>query len=84
MPKTVFTTSDFSRKSGDMIAAALREPVTITQRDKPRLVLLNVDDYERLMDYADHRKAYTLETIPEELFEEMKVALEDYANEPEE
>jgi prevent-host-death family protein len=48
-----YTTSDLSRKSGDIIAEALRHPVTITQRSKPRLVILNIDDYERLMKGAD-------------------------------
>ncbi|MBB6219631.1 prevent-host-death family protein [Rhizobium leguminosarum] len=37
-----YSTSDLSRKSGDIIAEALRHPVIITQRNKPRLVLLNI------------------------------------------
>jgi prevent-host-death family protein len=82
MTRPVFTTSDLSRKSGDIIAEAMRQPVTITQRNKPRFVLLNVEDYERLREYADHRQAFTLETMPDDLFEEMKKAVEDYANEP--
>lgn len=83
MSRPVFTTSDLSRKSGDIIAEAMRQPVTITQRNKPRLVLLNVEDYERLREYADHRQAYSLETMPDDVFEAMKQAVEDYANEPE-
>ena len=83
MARPVFTTSDLSRKSGDIIAEAMRQPVTITQRNKPRFVLLNVDDYERLKEYADHRRAYTLETMPDDIFEAMKKAVDDYANEPE-
>lgn len=35
-----YSTSDLSRRSGDIIAEALRRPVTIVQRNKPRLVLL--------------------------------------------
>jgi prevent-host-death family protein len=81
MPKT-FSTSDLSRRSGDIIAEALRHPVTITQRDKPRLVVLSVEDYEQLRKYADNRQAYTLETIPDDLFEDIVKAVEDYANEP--
>ena len=42
---TRYTTSDLSRKSGDIIAEALRKPVTITQRKKDRLVLLSVEEY---------------------------------------
>ena len=36
-----YSTSDLSRKSGDVIADAMRHPVTITQRNKPRFVLMN-------------------------------------------
>jgi prevent-host-death family protein len=43
-----YSTSDLSRKSGDIIAHALQAPVTITQRGKPRLVLLSVDEYKKL------------------------------------
>jgi prevent-host-death family protein len=82
MARPVFTTSDLSRKSGDIIAEAMRQPVTITQRNKPRFVLLNVEDYERLREYADHRQVFTIETMPDDFLEEMKKAIEDYANEP--
>ena len=78
----VFTTSDMSRRSGDIIAEALRHPVTITQRDKPRLVVLSVEDYQQLRSFADHREAFTLETIPDDLFEDIVKAVEKYANEP--
>jgi hypothetical protein len=37
-PSGSYSTSDLSRKSGEIIAEALRHPVTITQRNKPRLV----------------------------------------------
>lgn len=49
---TQYSTSDLSRKSGDIIAEALRRPVTITQRNKPRLVLLSIEDYRKLS--AEH------------------------------
>jgi prevent-host-death family protein len=79
----VFTTSDMSRRSGDIIAEALRHPVTITQRDKPRLVVMSVEDYETLLKYADHRQAFTIEEMPDELFEAFEQAVEEYANSPE-
>jgi prevent-host-death family protein len=82
MAQTIFTTSDLSRRSGDIIAEAMRQPVTITQRDKPRLVVLNIEEYEQLRRYADHRRAYRIEDIPDDLFEDIVKAVEDYANEP--
>ncbi len=58
-----YTTSDLSRKSGDLIAEALRKPVTITQRGKPRLVLLSTEDYRHLMTRADTRDVGTLAAL---------------------
>ncbi|WVT77983.1 type II toxin-antitoxin system prevent-host-death family antitoxin (plasmid) [Sinorhizobium chiapasense] len=74
-----YSTSDLSRKSGDIIAEALRHPVTITQRNKPRLVLLNIDDYERLMRQSDTRSAGTLETMSREMLDEFEAAVDAYA-----
>jgi prevent-host-death family protein len=75
---TQYSTSDLSRKSGDIIAEALRRPVTITQRNKPRLVLLSIDDYRRLAARADTRKAGRLETMPDEMFGGFKEAVTAY------
>ncbi len=74
-----YTTSDLSRKSGDIIAEALRHPVTITQRNKPRLVLLAIEDFERLKRGADVRSVGTIETMPAALFDEFENAVEAYA-----
>jgi len=78
-----FSTSDFSRKSGDIIAEALRRPVTITQRSKPRLVILNIEDYERMRRQADARTVGTLETMSDALLDEMEEAIEAYARDDE-
>lgn len=78
MAKT-FSTSDLSRRSGDIIAEALRKPVTITQRDKPRLVIMNVEEYEQLMEFADHRRVLTPDTVDDELLSRMETAVEEYA-----
>lgn len=75
-----YTTSDLSRKSGDIIAEALHHPVTITQRNKPRLVLLNIEDYERLLRQSDARTVGTIDTISEALLAEFETAVEAYAD----
>jgi prevent-host-death family protein len=57
-----YSTSDLSRKSGDIIARALQGPVTITQRGKPRLILLSVEEFNRLTKKRDEvRKPVQLE-----------------------
>src|SRR5689334_4796531 len=75
---TQYSTSDLSRKSGDIIAEALRRPVTITQRNKPRLVLLSIEDYRWLAAKADPRKAGRLEAMPDDLFDDLKRAVTAY------
>ena len=74
-----YSTSDLSRKSGDIIAEAMRHPVIITQRNKPRLVLLNIEDYRRLRGSADRRAASTIDTMPESLLSEFEDAVEAYS-----
>jgi len=81
---TQYSTSDLSRKSGDIIAEALRRPVTITQRNKPRLVLLSIEDFRRLTARADTRKAGRLETMPDDLLREFKEAVTAYERDGEE
>jgi prevent-host-death family protein len=81
---TRYTTSDLSRRSGDIIAEALRKPVTITQRNKPRLVLLSIEDYRRLMAHADSRRAETLTDMSDEDFADFRRAVEAYAAESDE
>ena len=76
---TRYTTSDLSRKSGDIIAEALRKPVTITQRNKDRLVLLSIEDYRQLTARAQTRTVGTLATMPEEDFAAFREAVETYA-----
>ncbi|KPH05349.1 type II toxin-antitoxin system prevent-host-death family antitoxin (plasmid) [Rhizobium acidisoli] len=82
-PSGTYSTSDLSRKSGDIIAEALRHPVTITQRNKPRLVLLNIEDYQQLIRQADRRTVGTIETMPDELFAELENTVDAYAGEDE-
>jgi len=79
-----YSTSDLSRKSGDIIADALRSPVTITQRNKPRLVLLSIEDFRRLTARATTRSAHRLDAMPDALFEEFTSAVAAYETEGEE
>lgn len=78
MSDSTFSTSDLSRKSGDIIAEALRRPVTITQRNKPRLVILSFEDFQQLKRNAETRRAHTIETMPDDLFDDAKAALAAY------
>jgi prevent-host-death family protein len=72
-----YSTSDLSRRSGDIIAEALRHPVMITQRNKPRLVLMAIEDFERLTRRAeDPRKVYVSGEEPADVRAELLAALD--------
>jgi prevent-host-death family protein len=71
-----YTTSDLSRKSGDIIADAMQAPVTITQRKKPRLVLMSIDEFNRITKKRqDTRKSYLLSEMSEEMLAEAQETL---------
>lgn len=78
MSASTYSTSDLSRRSGDIIAEALRHPVTITQRNKPRLVLLSIEDYDRLRRRADTRAAGTIDGMSDNLLAEVEAAVLAY------
>lgn len=78
MSERSYTTSDLSRRSGDIIAEALRHPVTLTQRNKPRLVVLNIEEYEDMRKRADPRRVLKIGDLTEAELEEMQRALDKY------
>ena len=53
-----FSTVDLDQKLGDVKAAAARQPVVITEHRKDRFVLMSVEDYARLKQKADPRRAF--------------------------
>jgi prevent-host-death family protein len=59
-----YSTSDLSRKSGDIIARALQAPITITQRGKPRLIMMSIEEFNRLTKKRDEgRKSAQVEEL---------------------
>ncbi|MBS0967028.1 type II toxin-antitoxin system prevent-host-death family antitoxin [Acetobacter okinawensis] len=74
-----FSTSDLSRKSGDIIASALQSPVSISQRGKPRLIMLSVEQYEALTARgADERLVGATADMPADLVQDIGCAIDDY------
>lgn len=63
-----FSFSDLNRRSGDVLDAALAEPVSLVKRGKAKIVMLPVEQYERMKDRArsDEPRAFTLRTAPDE------------------
>lgn len=60
-----FSFSDLSRKSGDVLDAALAGPVSLVKRGKPKVVMLPAEEYQKLMDGSSARQAFSLDDAPE-------------------
>ena len=62
-----YPVTELARNSTEIRHDATRAPVTITERNKPRFVLMAIEDYRALTKRAeDPRRAYRLEDIPAE------------------
>jgi prevent-host-death family protein len=70
-----FTFSDMNRVSGEILEAALIEPVALTKRGKEKLVILSAAAYQRLMG-EPHTKAYGLDDAPDAMHDELMAGLD--------
>lgn len=70
-----FSTGDLSRKIGDVTHAASQAPVTITQHNKPRYVMMSVETFQRL----DPRRVYSVDNTPLEIADWLVPQLEAFA-----
>jgi prevent-host-death family protein len=66
-----FTFSDMNRTPGEILDAALVEPVALTKRGKRKLVVMSAADFQKL----PYRQAYTIEEAPDHVIEKLAAAL---------
>lgn len=78
-----FTASELKRITGDVLNAATKRPVVITQHSKPRHVVLSYDDYVRMFKRKDPRRVYSIEETPDEVADILVSAIDDYLENPE-
>lgn len=71
-----FTFSDMNRASGEILEAALVEPVSLTKRGKDKLVILTAEQYRKLIGRS-HTQAYGLLDAPEGVHQELMTGLDD-------
>ncbi|TPJ73395.1 type II toxin-antitoxin system prevent-host-death family antitoxin [Mesorhizobium sp. B2-6-2] len=70
-----FTFSDMNRASGEILETAMIEPVALTKRGKEKLVILSASQYRKLISMP-HAAAYTLESAPNDVHNELMSGLE--------
>lgn len=67
--------NQIQRNWGAVSDQALRDPVVITAKGRPRHVLMAFDEYERLK--ARDRQAYRVESLPDDLADLLEAGLND-------
>ncbi len=67
-----FSLSDLNRQSGVVVDAAMTQPVSLTKRGKPKLVMLPVENWEALR----HGKAFTIADAPQTVIDLLVEGLE--------
>jgi prevent-host-death family protein len=75
-----FTFSDLSRRSGDVLDTAMVEPVSLVKRGKPKVVMMPIAQYERLLG-QERRRAFTLANAPEGDIENLMTGFQEIIDE---
>lgn len=65
-----FSFSDMNRASGEILEAALIEPVSLTKRGKEKLVILTAEQYRKLVGHSP-TAAYGLDDAPDAVHDEL-------------
>ena len=80
MESTRVTASEFQAAFGDMSEKALREPITITEQGRDRLVVMSADEYARLK--RRDRKVHAAGALPDDLLEAIESSTMDARHNP--
>ena len=73
-----FRSQGMQRKAAELQDAAMSEPVVITYHDRPRLVLMSMQEYDRLRGRS--RKVGAIEDLPDSVANEIEELGEDGQN----
>ncbi|MGX1501080.1 antitoxin Phd [Labrenzia sp. MBR-25] len=72
-----FSSTELANKTGDVLAAAAREPVAIQRHGKSRFVVLTTEEFERIQQKKDTRKAVHVTELSDAAAGDLLAALED-------
>lgn len=70
-----YTFSDLNRQSGEILDAALIEPVALTKRGKEKLVIVPANLFRRLS--AAQVQSYTVENAPDDIHDGLLQGLDE-------
>jgi prevent-host-death family protein len=66
-----YTFSDMNRSSGEILEAAMIEPVVLTKHGKEKLFVLSARDYHRMRRDPSPTKSYSLHDAPGDVHAEL-------------
>jgi len=72
-----FSSTELANKTGDVLAAAAQEPVAIQRHGKSRFVVLTTEEFERIQQKKDTRKAFHVTELSDADAGDLLSALED-------
>ena len=75
VPIKQFSFSDMNRASGEILEAALSEPVALTKRGKQKLVILTAEQYRKLVG-GSHTMAHSFDDAPDAVQGELMTGLD--------
>ena len=78
-----FSTLDLTKNIKSVTDAAIKGPVAITKRGKPKFVMLTMDYFQRLQKGPDPRRVYRVEETPPELAEMFLAHIDKFLEENE-
>jgi|GEM_PF-936825 len=70
-----YTFSDMNRSSGEILEAAMIEPVVLTKHGKEKLFVLSARDYHRMRGEPSPTKSYSLHDMPDDVHGELMSGL---------
>tara|TARA_R110002020_G_scaffold462750_1_gene682408 strand:- start:1220 stop:1474 length:255 start_codon:yes stop_codon:yes gene_type:complete len=71
-----YTFSDMNRVSGEILEAAMIEPVVLTKHGKEKLFVLSARDYHRMRGEPSPTKSYSLHGAPDDVHQELMSGLD--------
>lgn len=71
-----FALSELKNRSGKIVDAAIREPVSLTKHGEPALVLMSREEFDRWRQAADARRALLLSELPDPIADDLLLSRE--------
>jgi prevent-host-death family protein len=77
-----FTVTKLNKTPSQVLDAAHRRPVALTERGKRKYVLMAADHYDKLFKTPDTRRAYSIRDLPPDIEDMLVKALDEELAKP--